>query len=274
MRRWDTTMSSSGFNRYYDSSYVDSGVAEGRHRQIVGGRWDEIGALQLEMLAEHGLKPDHKLLDVGCGCLRGGVHFVRYLEPGHYFGTDINQSLLDVGYDVELAKAGLQDRLSRTALKADGAFQFSDFNVRFDRAIAFSLFTHLPLNAIRVCLERLAEVMKPGGILHATFFELPDGAPSGTDIRHPPADVLTHGSADPYHHRVADFRYAAEGLPWDVRRSIREASGSSISCGADCPARSTRRASHAHYRLARRSACMRAPAITVLSSARPDASTS
>ena len=210
-------MGSSGFNRYYDSSYVDSGVAEGRHRQIVGGRWDEIGALQLEMLTEHGLKPDHKLLDVGCGCLRGGVHFVRYLEPEHYFGTDINQSLLDAGYDVELAKAGLQDRLPRTSLKTDSEFQFSGFNVRFDRAIAFSLFTHLPLNSVRVCLERLAEVMKPGGILHATFFELPDDAPSGTDIRHPPADVLTHGSADPYHHRVADFRYAAEGLPWDVR---------------------------------------------------------
>jgi SAM-dependent methyltransferase len=210
-------MSSSGFNRYYDKSYVESGVAEGRHRQLVGGRWDEIGALQLELLTQYGLKPDHTLLDVGCGCLRGGVHFVRYLDPGRYFGTDINQSLLDAGYDVELAQAGLQDRLPRTSLRSDDAFDFTGFGVQFDRAIAFSLFTHLPLNAIRICLERMADVVKPGGIFHATFFELPEGEPSGKDIRHPPADVLTHGAADPYHHRVADFRHAVEGLPWEVR---------------------------------------------------------
>jgi cyclopropane fatty-acyl-phospholipid synthase-like methyltransferase len=210
-------MNAPGVNRYYDTTYVDSGVAEGRHRQLVGGLWDEIGPLQLEILAEHGLKAHHTLLDVGCGCLRGGVHFVRYLDPGHYFGTDINQSLLDAGYDVELREAGLQSRLPRASLKADRDFRFSDFKVVFDRAIAFSLFTHLPLNQIRICLERMAEVVKPGGIFHATFFEAPDGAPTGADVRHPPAGVLTHGAADPYHYRVADFRYAAEGLPWDVR---------------------------------------------------------
>ena len=28
------------------------------------------------------------LIDIGCGALRGGVHFVRHLDPGHYFGMD------------------------------------------------------------------------------------------------------------------------------------------------------------------------------------------
>jgi len=210
-------MSSSGFNRYYDKAHVESGVAEGRHRQLVGGLWDEIGALQLRMLIDYGLKPNHRLLDVGCGCLRGGIHFIRHLDPGSYFGTDINQSLLDAGYDIELPQAGLQDRLPRTSLKADGEFRFSEFNVRFDRAIAFSLFTHLPLNSIRVCLEHMATVMQPGGVFHATFFELPQGAPSGAEVRHQPAGIVTHGAADPYHYRLADFRYAAEGLPWEVR---------------------------------------------------------
>ena len=166
------------------------------------------------MLTEYGLKPNHTLLDVGCGCLRGGVHFVRYLDPGT---TGPTTPVAACGLYVELAQAGLQDRLPRTSLRSDDAFDFTGFGVRFDRAIAFSLFTHLPLNAIRICLERMADVVKPGGVFHATFFELPEGESSGKDIRHPPADVLTHGAADPYHHRVADFRHAVEGLPWEVR---------------------------------------------------------
>jgi hypothetical protein len=53
------------------------------------------------------LKPHHSLLDVGCGCLRDGIHFIGYLKRGNYVGIDINQSLLDAGYEIELARAGL-----------------------------------------------------------------------------------------------------------------------------------------------------------------------
>ncbi|MGH7055210.1 MAG: hypothetical protein ACREFK_05155 [Stellaceae bacterium] len=87
------------------SSYVD----EAR----IGGFWEEIGKFQFAVMTAHGLMPRHSLLDIGCGCLRGGVHFIRYLEPGNYVGVDVNQSLLDAGYDVELASAGLQARMPR-----------------------------------------------------------------------------------------------------------------------------------------------------------------
>ncbi len=53
-----------------------------------------MGELQFKFLVGWGLRPGDFLLDVGCGCLRGGVHFVRYLEAGHYFGIDVNSSLL------------------------------------------------------------------------------------------------------------------------------------------------------------------------------------
>ncbi len=38
----------------------------------VGGLWDEIGQLQFDFLRAKGLLPRHKLLDFGCGSLRGG----------------------------------------------------------------------------------------------------------------------------------------------------------------------------------------------------------
>ena len=38
----------------------------------IGGLWDEMGKHQFEFLQSKGLEPQHKLLDIGCGSLRGG----------------------------------------------------------------------------------------------------------------------------------------------------------------------------------------------------------
>ena len=128
-------------------------IAAGAHRDLVGGLWDELGASQLEFLRGVGLTPASTLLDVGCGCLRGGVHFIRYLEPGRYYGIDANASLLQAGYQVELKAAGLQDRLPWSHLLQSGNFEVERFGVKFDFAWALSLFTHLPAGQVRQCLE-------------------------------------------------------------------------------------------------------------------------
>lgn len=54
------------------------------HRSYVGGCWDEIGKLQFDFMLKEGLKPEHYFLDVACGSLRAGLHFIPYLEVGHY----------------------------------------------------------------------------------------------------------------------------------------------------------------------------------------------
>lgn len=203
-------------NAYFDAGRIEAEVAAGRHREVIGGKWDEIGALQFEYLKAQGLRPHHKLLDVGCGSLRGGVHFVGYLDAGGYSGLDINQSLLDAGYDVELAALGLQDRLPRTNLVCDAEFEFGGPDGVFDYAMAQSVFTHLSLNRIRQCLAKVARVMKPGGVFYATFFELPEDAPADRPFVHQPGGKVTSAVEDPFHYRVSDFRYAAKGLGWTV----------------------------------------------------------
>lgn len=97
-------------NEYFDEELMRQIVSEGRHRQLVGELWDEMGELQFEALRAHGLRPEHRLLDLGCGCLRGGVHFVKYLAPGHYYGLDVSRSLLDAGIQ-EIALSGLEEKL-------------------------------------------------------------------------------------------------------------------------------------------------------------------
>lgn len=201
---------------YDDEAAVAAAVCAGRHREIVGARWDEIGALQFEFLKRRGLSISDHLLDIGCGSLRGGVHFAAYLEPGHYWGIDANKSLLDAGHGIELAQLGLNDRVPRTNLLHDDEFNFERFGRTFNVAIAQSLFTHISANRIRLCLYRLAKVTAVGGRLFATYFEVPEGYAVDQPYLHPNGGQRSYGYKDPFHHRRSELIAMASDLHWQM----------------------------------------------------------
>lgn len=199
----------------YGFEFNDDLVSQGAHRAAIGGLWDELGKLQLNFLIDRGLRPSDVLLDVGCGCLRGGVHFISYLEQKNYFGFDINQSLLDAGYDVELNKMGLQSKLPKNHLQANSCFDMTAFGQKFRYAIAFSLFTHLTLNSIRRCLIEMGRVMQPGAKFYATVFLCTD-----EDALERPcsqsAEITSFMDKDPYHYHLSDMRWLASQTSFDV----------------------------------------------------------
>lgn len=205
-------------NPYYDEAEVQRVVDGGGHRDAVGGLWDTIGRHQLEFLVSRGLCPDHRLLDVGCGALRLGVHAVAYLNPCGYFGLDISPSLIHAGYWRELDDTG-RAKLPPGQLSANAEFDLAFVGAPVDMAIAQSLFTHLPLNHVRRCLAAVAATLKPGGVLYATAWVLPDDAP----VHQPFAwagtlngeGIVTSDIRDPYHHAWRDIRFAADGLPFE-----------------------------------------------------------
>jgi SAM-dependent methyltransferase len=200
----------------YAKPFTTEQVRAGGHRVRAGGLWDELGELQLAFLVAQGLEPSSLLLDVGCGPLRAGIRFVDYLEAGHYYGLDVNASLLDAGYDVELPK-NLRAKLPRDHLRATDRFD-CDFGVEFDFAIAQSLFTHISLSQVRLCLYRVAHAMRPGGRLFATFFEAPaafalDGVLDGDNPRR--KDKFTE--RNPFWYWPGDLEWAASFAPWEFR---------------------------------------------------------
>ena len=128
------------------------GKSEGRfgvwmvgHRDYVGGLWDEIGLLQFEFLKSRGLKPHHVLVDIACGSLRAGVHFIPCLDRGNYLGLDREGWLVRRGIKRELSSG----------------IDFEALQKRPDFALVQSLFTHLNSEDIRRCLTRLRQVVDP-----------------------------------------------------------------------------------------------------------------
>jgi SAM-dependent methyltransferase len=198
----------------YGRELTTEEIAAGVHRDMVGGLWEDMGRLQLDFLQREGLTPESTLLDVGCGCLRAGVQFVRFLEPGRYYGIDANASLLKAGLEHELPRAGLAGRLPPDHLLVNDAFEGWRFGVTFDYALAQSVFTHLPAAQIAGALRELARCIRPGGRLCATFFEC-KGAQVPESVVHEPGGVTSFRDRDPFHYRFRDLAALCAGLPWN-----------------------------------------------------------
>jgi len=202
-------------NRYYDKKRVAEKIRNNQHRSLVGGLWHELGSLQIQYLKNQGLSPDTRLLDVGCGCFRAGVHAIGFLEPGNYYGIDISQDLMQAGYEKELRTAGLATRMPVSNMAVTNDFNMKSFGVDFDYFIAQSLFTHLPLNHLMLCLERAKAVAQAHAKFFATFFICgqPDQWPSA--VKHK-SGVTTYPDRDPYHYCHEHIAFAADRASWTL----------------------------------------------------------
>ena len=179
---------------YLVPGFYDRALAEGRHRDIVGGRWEETGRLQLSLLTAHGMQPRHRLLDIGAGSLRLGCKAVPYLDPGHYHATDASRALMLRGRAVELPDP---DRLPEAHLIEDADFAFPGLPPHVDYLIAFGLFTHLPPGDTALALERIAQRWPGPRVFLFTVFLAPEGQESAS-LRQPDG-VVTHPDRPPWH---------------------------------------------------------------------------
>ena len=94
-----------------------------------------------DFLRRQGLRPDHFLLDVGCGSLSAAIRLLPYMLPSHYWGFEKNVELFVAGSQIELPRAGVRVELGHFIVNDD--FDFSEAPQHFDLAIASSLFRRL-----------------------------------------------------------------------------------------------------------------------------------
>ena len=130
-------------------------------------RWLALGQMQFDYLVRHGLTPSDRMLEIGCGNLRAGWHFIDHLDTGHYHGIDISPDILLAAGDT-LAQRGLQDKLPHLSLVRDlrmATLPSGHFTV----VHAHSVFSHSPIEVIDECLAHVGRVMAPDAFFDFTF---------------------------------------------------------------------------------------------------------
>lgn len=148
------------------------------HRMLVGNPdWYDIqSANQFNLLTTLGLRENHYLLDIGCGSLRAGRLFLPYLLPGHYYGLELQDWLIQEGITHEIGQSSID--LKQPTFSHVKDFSLGTFNQQFDFLLAHSIFSHTPEYEVRRCLQEAAKVMKPNAIFAATYWP---GSVSSTD---------------------------------------------------------------------------------------------
>jgi SAM-dependent methyltransferase len=135
--------------------------------------WLQIGQLQFDYLLSHGLKPDMRMLEIGCGNLRAGRLFIGYLNQGNYYGVDISPDILIAAQDT-ITTYGLQSKLPYLTLVSDLRMGFLPDGA-FDVVHAHSVFSHSPIGVIDECLASAGRLLAPDGFFDFTF-DRTDGA--------------------------------------------------------------------------------------------------
>jgi hypothetical protein len=142
-------------------------AAEG---EFLGGRltdYERAGRLQLEVLIHEGMYPTSKVLDFGCGALRGSYWTMHFLEPGCFFGLDPHPERIELGLK-EVVEPELRERLQPTfAYNED--FDISVFDVKFDFVIARSVWTHAAKHQIERMLDTFMVSSEPAGAMLVSY---------------------------------------------------------------------------------------------------------
>jgi SAM-dependent methyltransferase len=167
------------------SRHTDLRVQKDPHG-AVGGNWEQLGKLQFQFVTEYYLLPSHYMLDIGCGTLRGGRHFIRYLHPNRYFGLDISPKALEFGRKL-IADECLSNKSPTLILSRNKNMKFFELSGQeFDLILAQSVFTHLMPSHIEECIQHIGRLMHTDTVFLFTYFEASDFRQSGLkDFRYP-----------------------------------------------------------------------------------------
>lgn len=102
------------------------------------------------------LKPTHRVLEVGCGTLRVGLHFIRFLLPSHYHCIERDPLSLMAAFRYELPSQGLLHKRPVIVRGEDMNFDALGVGMTYDLIYASAVFLHMPDALVWTGLEQLS----------------------------------------------------------------------------------------------------------------------
>jgi len=125
------------------------------------------GRAQLVRLLNHGLTPESRVLDIGCGCLRVAYWLVRFLDADCYCGIEPACQRIEYGKQYLFASAELERKRPRFDFNA--RFDSSVFDTHFDFFLAGSIWTHASKRHIETTLDAFQRDTVPTGVFLASY---------------------------------------------------------------------------------------------------------
>jgi ubiquinone/menaquinone biosynthesis C-methylase UbiE len=148
-------------NDTYEDLY-DTYARENEIDQVVGpGDFDLIGRIELALLQMEGLKPEHTLVDLGCGVGRLAVHVIPTLIGGSYVGIDISKTMIKRA-EARIAQA-VPNPPCRVTWQQQTTSHFNLPDNSVDMICAFSVFTHMEHEDTFRYLKDALRIVKPQG---------------------------------------------------------------------------------------------------------------
>jgi hypothetical protein len=109
------------------------------------------GREQLIYLLSAGLNPDSRVVDLGCGVLRGGYWLIHFLNPACYCGIEPHAQRLAMGINTILEPEVVEAK--RPRFDTNTYFDTSVFGEKFDFFLAYSIWTHASKQQILLMLD-------------------------------------------------------------------------------------------------------------------------
>jgi SAM-dependent methyltransferase len=136
------------------------------------GYWKELQEYQLNLLKKMGLLPHHRLLDIGCGPLQGGLAFIDYLEPWCYCGVDIRESAIEEAHK-QIKRARLTGK--QPFLAVSRTFGKDELRgLQFDFIWCCQVMYHLDEALLGSLFEIASLLLAPGGSLLGDIIGYPN----------------------------------------------------------------------------------------------------
>ena len=129
--------------------------------------FETAGRKLLATLLSEGLNPTSKVLEIGCGCLRGGYWLIHFLDEGCYFGLEPNISMCEAGTRI-LLEPGLVD-LKKPRFDHNSNFDFSIFEEKFDFFVARSIWSHASKQQIQIMLDGFISTSNTDGLFITSY---------------------------------------------------------------------------------------------------------
>lgn len=201
-----------------------------RHRRYVGGGdFHDVGQHFLGLLVDlAGLKPQGRVLDIGCGIGRIAVALTGYIEPpGSYDGFDIvplgikwcQRNITPVHPNFRFQQADIYNKFYYPKGKhRSDAYEFPYPSDSFDVVVLTSVFTHMLPDDIDHYLSEISRVLTVGGTALMTFFVLDEFAIKAVETG--AAEIPLGASHGVYRLRSEEYPEMAIGFEEDFIREL------------------------------------------------------